>query len=192
MCGNCFIPLCGNAGKRREHSAGVALAMCADAMCRRPPNFALLCAAMVTALTTTATAAPVHLWSNHFGTAGASSRGFGIAADAGRERGAHGQLQRPRELWRQRPARAEHGRAAGALQHRGRPPVEQELRRIGGCRSITAPLGKSWVTPVSKMPKWVRESSAVSGPEWPATQISRPVEGRRPGQAGRRGASGRI
>ena len=35
---------------------------------------------------------------------------------------------------------------------------------------MTAPSGKSCVTPVSKMPKCVRESSAVSGPEWPAIQ----------------------
>ena len=40
---------------------------------------------------------------------------------------------------------------------------------------MTRALGKSWVTPVSKIPKWVRESSAVSGPEWPATQSSRPT-----------------
>ncbi len=40
---------------------------------------------------------------------------------------------------------------------------------------MTCPSGKSWVTPVSKMPKWVRESSAVSGPEWPAIQSSLPT-----------------
>ena len=44
-----------------------------------------------------------------------------------------------------------------------------------GCRSITCPSGKSCVTPGAKMPKWVRESSAVSGPEWPATQITLPT-----------------
>ena len=43
-----------------------------------------------------------------------------------------------------------------------------------GCRSITCPSGKSWVTPGAKMPKWVRLSSAVSGPECPATQITLP------------------
>ncbi len=43
-----------------------------------------------------------------------------------------------------------------------------------GCRSMTWPSGKSCVTPVSKMPKCVRESSAVSGPECPATQITLP------------------
>ena len=30
---------------------------------------------------------------------------------------------------------------------------------------MTCPSGNSWVTPIEKMPKWVRESSAVSGPE---------------------------
>ncbi|MBT9165264.1 MAG: hypothetical protein DDT22_01311 [candidate division WS2 bacterium] len=34
-----------------------------------------------------------------------------------------------------------------------------------GCKFIILPLGKSWVTPGAKIPKWVRESSAVSGPE---------------------------
>jgi len=40
---------------------------------------------------------------------------------------------------------------------------------------MICPLGKSWVTPGAKMPKWVRESSAVSGPEWPATQMILPT-----------------
>ena len=38
-----------------------------------------------------------------------------------------------------------------------------------GCRSMTEPSGKRRVTPGAKIPKWVRESSAVSGPECPAT-----------------------
>lgn len=74
-------PLCGNTGKRREHFAGVALAKYVDAMCRRPENLTFLCAVVLAALTTTATATPVHVWSHHYGTAGGSSRGFGIAAD---------------------------------------------------------------------------------------------------------------
>ena len=40
---------------------------------------------------------------------------------------------------------------------------------------MTWPSGKSCVTPGSKMPKCVRESSAVSGPEWPATQSTLPT-----------------
>ena len=44
-----------------------------------------------------------------------------------------------------------------------------------GCRSITCPSGNSWVTPMEKMPKWVRESSAVSGPEWPAIHSTLPT-----------------
>lgn len=44
-----------------------------------------------------------------------------------------------------------------------------------GWRSITRPSGNSWVTPVSMMPKCVRESSAVSDPEWPATHKSFPT-----------------
>ena len=40
--------------------------------------------------------------------------------------------------------------------------------------SITWPSGKSCVTPGEKMPKWVRLSSAVSGPECPATQTTLP------------------
>ena len=43
-----------------------------------------------------------------------------------------------------------------------------------GTRLITWPSGKSWVTPGAKMPKCVRLSSQVSGPEWPATQITLP------------------
>lgn len=43
-----------------------------------------------------------------------------------------------------------------------------------GWMLITWPSGKSWVMPGEKMPKWVRLSSAVSGPEWPATQITLP------------------
>ncbi len=44
-----------------------------------------------------------------------------------------------------------------------------------GCRSITWPSGKSCVMCVSKMPKWVRESSAVSGPACPATHSTLPT-----------------
>ena len=40
---------------------------------------------------------------------------------------------------------------------------------------MIAPSGKSCVTPGEKMPKCVRLSSAVSGPEWPATQITLPI-----------------
>ena len=43
-----------------------------------------------------------------------------------------------------------------------------------GRRLMTWPSGKSWVT-TEKMPKWVRLSSAVSGPEWPATQMTLPT-----------------
>src|SRR4029079_4174746 len=44
-----------------------------------------------------------------------------------------------------------------------------------GCRSMTWPSGNSCVTAVSKMPKCVRESSAVSGPAWPATHSTLPT-----------------
>ena len=44
-----------------------------------------------------------------------------------------------------------------------------------GCRFTMCPSGKSWVTPGEKMPKWVRKSSAVSGPEWPAIHRILPV-----------------
>ena len=40
---------------------------------------------------------------------------------------------------------------------------------------MIAPSGKSWVTPGEKMPKCVRLSSAVSGPECPATQSTLPT-----------------
>ncbi len=44
-----------------------------------------------------------------------------------------------------------------------------------GMMLTMCPSGKSSMTPVAKMPKWVRESSAVSGPEWPATQSTLPT-----------------
>ncbi len=44
-----------------------------------------------------------------------------------------------------------------------------------GWMSMTWPSGKSWVAPGLKMPKWVRLSSAVSGPLWPATQMVLPT-----------------
>ena len=44
-----------------------------------------------------------------------------------------------------------------------------------GCRLMMRPSGKSWVTPGAKMPKCVRLSSAVSGPEWPAIQSALPT-----------------
>ncbi len=43
-----------------------------------------------------------------------------------------------------------------------------------GCRLMIWPFGNSCVTPGAKMPKCVRLSSAVSGPEWPATNTTLP------------------
>src|SRR4029077_20361733 len=40
---------------------------------------------------------------------------------------------------------------------------------------MICPSAKSCVTPGGKMPKCVLLSSAVSGPEWPATQITLPT-----------------
>ena len=39
---------------------------------------------------------------------------------------------------------------------------------------MICPFGNSCVTPGAKMPKCVRLSSAVSGPEWPATNTTLP------------------